>query len=120
MVAMFYDPTADRWSAGPSVISAGSAFGIPAVRLSNGKVLVLLSSQSVLFDPGGTSTPTAPEAAAPFGPAANPLNSSRTTPHHERSVLLAHCVGAIRTCTDRQSAAIDEDSMGLVTRRSGR
>jgi N-acetylneuraminic acid mutarotase len=87
MVAVFYDPTTDRWSAGPSLITAGSAFGIPAVRLSTGRVLVLLSNQSVVFDPGATSAPGAPAAAAPVQPAENPLNSARTTPYLFMSAL---------------------------------
>ncbi|HVS04628.1 MAG TPA: kelch repeat-containing protein [Candidatus Dormibacteraeota bacterium] len=94
LVAEFYDPTVDRWNAGPSVISASSAFGIEAVRLSTGRVLVMLSNESVLFDPGGTSA--LPAAAAPLQQAENPLNSARTTPYLVVSALFFLLIVLVR------------------------
>jgi len=92
VAAVFYDPASDRWTTSPGMEVRADA-GIDAVRLSNGKVLVLLSNQSVLFDPGGTAV--AP-AASGTKPAENLLDSARTTPYIALIALLFLVVLLVR------------------------
>ena len=71
--AVFYDPATGAWSTGSPIPVSSSNGGISPIVLQSGKVLVVLGSASVLFDPQGT---------APAGPTApvHPLASPQLTP----------------------------------------
>ena len=71
--AVFYDPSTGTWSTGSPLSVRSSNGGIYPVLLQSGKVLVVLGSTSVLFDPQGTA-PGPPRAPV------HPLASPQLTP----------------------------------------
>ena len=72
VTAVFYDPATGAWSTG-SPISVHATNGISLIALPSGRVLVVLGSMSVLFDPEGT-VPAPPRAPV------HPLASPQLTP----------------------------------------
>lgn len=66
--AVFYDPATGTWSTG-SPISIHATNGVSQIALPSGKVLVVLGSTSVLFDPERTAPGPPP---APVHPLASP------------------------------------------------
>jgi hypothetical protein len=71
--AVFYDPATGTWSTGSPISVSSSNGGILPIVLQSGKVLVVLGSTSVLFDPEGT-VPAPPRAPV------HPLASPQLTP----------------------------------------
>ena len=67
--AVFYDPATGTWSTGSPIPVSSSNGGISPIVLQSGKVLVVLGSTSVLFDPERTA-PGPPRA--PIHPLASP------------------------------------------------
>lgn len=71
--AVFYDPATGTWSTGSPISVPSSNGGILPIALQSGKVLVVLGSASVLFDPDRTA-PGPPQAPV------HPLASPQLTP----------------------------------------
>jgi hypothetical protein len=71
--AVFYDPATGAWSTGSPISVRVTNGGILPIALLSGKVLVVLGSASVLFDPEGT-VPAPPRAPV------HPLASPQLTP----------------------------------------
>ena len=72
LTAVFYDPATGAWSTG-SPISVTPTGGSSPIVLQSGKVLLLLDSKSLVFDPQATVP------APPQGPV-HPLASPQLTP----------------------------------------
>ncbi len=71
--AVFYDPAPGTWSTGSPISVRLTNGGFSLIALQSGKVLVVLGSTSVLFDPEGTA-PAPPRAPV------HPLASPQLTP----------------------------------------
>jgi hypothetical protein len=71
--AVFYDPATGAWSTGSPISVHATNGGFSLIALQSGRVLVVLGSMSVLFDPEG-SVPAPPRTPV------HPLASPQLTP----------------------------------------